>query len=103
MATIKNEPFVARKHNLITVGFVFWAAYQVYAPRVVAFGKAFEAFAKSHNYGSPPSLEAYGLTEQLLFIMVLLGNVGSILVFIGAAYLIILFIGKIIRQLGAPL
>ena len=74
----------------------------VYVPRYIALGQAFRAFAENHGVGSPPSPETYGLNVTSLYISGILGSVGFFFVFIGATYVIILFIAKIIRRLGAP-
>ncbi len=71
-------------------------------PRFIALQEAFRAFAENHAVGPPPNPEAYGLDVTSLYISMILGNAGYIFVFIGAAYLIIAFIGKIIRRLGTP-
>jgi len=55
-------------------------------PRYRAFLEAFHRFAESHAIGSPPTLEAYGLDVASLYVGGILGYLGFVMVFIGAAY-----------------
>jgi hypothetical protein len=103
VASTKPNRWLRVSVILIVVGCIFLVINQVvYVSRFIAFGKAFEAVAKNHGVGSPPTPEAYGLDVTSLYISSILGTAGFIFVFIGATYVILLFIGKIIRRLGTP-
>jgi hypothetical protein len=47
-----------------------------------------------------PSLELYGVDSASFYVSIVLGTVCSILVFIGACYLVIFFIAKMAKRYG---
>ena len=88
---------------LVVAGSIVLVLNQVlYLSRYMAFLEAFRSFAENHAVGSPPTLEECGLATTSVYVGVILGYAAGICVFIGVAYLIIGFIGKIVKRLGAP-
>lgn len=88
---------------LIVVGSTLLIVDQiVFGSNFRAFVNAMRSFAENHAVGSPPTPEEYGLTTTSLYMIAIFGYAGGICLFIGGAYVIINFIGKIVKRLGAP-
>jgi hypothetical protein len=87
---------------LIIVGISMTAIYYaVYVPKLLAYKDAIMTWAESHNAAATPPLpKTYGLNQTATIISTIIGTTANILVFLGAAYFIIVLIRKIAKRLG---
>ena len=99
----KDNHWLMKGLILVIAGIVLMVVNQIlFVSKFVALGEERLAWAKTTPMPSPnsfPSLEAYGLSQTSLYIMSALGMVALILVFVGAVYIVVPFIAKIIRRL----
>lgn len=103
--TPKEKKWLIQSIILLVVGIVLEAiVWVVYVPRVVAFQEAVNAWMKSSlnsTHGSPyPTFPpaAFGLDTTASIISLVLSGAGSILIFLGSAFIVILIIGKALNQ-----
>lgn len=86
---------------IIIVGVVLLTINQiVYVPRFMALEHAYEAWVENNTSTAPPSPETFGLDLTSVYISGALGWLGSLFVFVGALYLVILLVAKILRRLN---
>lgn len=70
-----------------------------YVPKFFEMQNALLSWSENHAANTtPPSLEAFDLTETSLITSLILANIGGVMVFIGGAYLIIVIIRKLIER-----
>lgn len=85
---------------LIVVGIAILAIIQVvYVPRVTAFRDDALNYTRNSTHTEPlPTLEEYGLDNNTMLLVTILGNAANVLVFIGAAYLVILLVARLVKR-----
>ncbi len=71
-------------------------------PRVTAFRddalNYTRHWANSTHTEPLPTLEEYGLNNNTMLLVTILGNAANLLVFIGAAYLVILLVARLVKR-----
>jgi hypothetical protein len=86
---------------IIILGVILVAINQIfYVPRFLALSHALSNWSKNETSTAPPSLETFGLSLTSVYISNALGWLGSLLIFAGALYLVILLITKALRRLN---
>jgi hypothetical protein len=97
----KMDRWIKLSILLIIVGVILVAINQIfYVPRFLAFSHALSNWSKNETSTAQPSLETFGLNVTSMIIYSALGWLGSLLIFAGALYLVILLIAKILRRLN---
>jgi len=86
---------------IIILGIILIAINRIfYVPRFLAFSHALLNWSKNSTSTAPPSLETFGLDVKSMIIYSVLGWLGSLFIFAGALYLVILLIAKILGRLN---
>ena len=84
---------------LITIGLIILAtSYVVYSPKITAFQNDTMSWLENRSTDPAPTLEDYGLNVTTLPIIGVLNTIAELLIFIGAAYLVILLVAKIVKR-----
>lgn len=97
---MKPRQWITISLLLIIVGVTFLIVVNItYAPRIVAYREALNAWVEGNTGTEPPTLEWYGLDTTSFYLFAALGAMGTLLVFIGAAYLVIYVIARLTQEL----
>ncbi len=87
--------------GLLALGITFYIVdLAVFIPRISAFQHASLDWAHNHTSTQPPNPADFGVGTNTFIISTLLAYASGASLLLGAAYLVILLIAKIIRQLG---
>lgn len=83
---------------LIIAGSIMLAVNQiVFVPRFIALRDATIAWSENHTGSTPPSPGEYGIDVSTFFISNTL-SFGVLLIFVGAAYLVIILLAKMLNK-----
>jgi hypothetical protein len=87
---------------LIVFGVVMLVILQVlYVPKIEAFRNDSLNYSQNwpnHTHGNPPTPEDYGLDFNTLLLIIALGNIAYVLLILGAAFLVVLLIAKLVNR-----
>ena len=87
--------------TLIIVGAILLTVNAVvYGPRFAAFSEALKTRVSEHTDAPAPNPASFGLDGTAFVVSMVLGTAGEILVFVGAAYLVIYVTAQIAKRLG---
>ena len=97
-AMTKSRIWLIQSLILLIVGIVLLVVlYGFFVPKITAYTNAALAWSQNPT-GNMPVPQAFGLDVSSMLVSGILGVAGAVLVFLGAVFLVILFIIKIVTS-----
>jgi hypothetical protein len=94
----KTRIWLIQSLVLLIVGVVLLVVlYGFFVPKITAYTNAVSAWSQNPS-GNMPVPQAFGLDVSSMLVSGILGVAGAVLVFLGAVFLVILFVIKIITS-----
>jgi hypothetical protein len=87
---------------LIVAGVALLVVLQVlYVPKIEALQRDSLNYTQNwpnHTHGNPPMPADYGLDVNTMFLIIALGNIAYVLLILGASFLVVLLIARLVKR-----